>query len=231
MDTPTTALLVAGLSLVSTITFAILNYRYTKRTNERAIAAETRAAATEARSTERSRIAWQATLSDAGYVILDNQSKDPAMNVRVEYSIMLPADPNQDPFPTSYVRSHDPRGTGKYSAVFTQVAVKDAIYPHKVVGLPIPPNMPFSLAGGAKNGRRFGLNLHLEWFTAKGTPKDEHLFVEDIGVVFSMYDWPPVESLPWGESPDMEAVTPLKTPEDYQRSYDEETRKNGIGTP
>lgn len=223
MDTPTVALLVACLSLVSTLTFALLNYRYTKRTNTRAAAAELRAAATDARSTERSRVAWMATLSDDQYVMLENESGDTAKDVRVEYSLMIPSDPSEPATPAFYARSQDPRNAGEYSVVLKQSAVKDSIGPHKVVGLPIPES--FRLGSAFTGGRRFGLNLHIEWFTDKGTPKAETLFVADLGVMSSGYLMPLVSSLPSGVLSDWEAVTPLKEPKDFEREYHDAERR------
>lgn len=221
MDVPVIALLVAIVSLLSTLTFSLLNWRYAKRANARAAAAESRSAETEGRSLERSRVSWFASLCTDNYIVLSNDSTDTPVNVRVKYSIMIPASPGGEDYPALYIRSQDPRGSGKFVGVFTQIANKESIGPFTVVGLPIPADLPFSLSGAADDSaRRFGLNLHIEWFTEKGTPQHEMLFEENMIVGYSGYEWPDVRTLSFGESLDMEAVTPIKTPDDLRREYE-----------
>jgi hypothetical protein len=232
MDTPSLALGIAILGLISTCTFAILNFRYTKRTNDRAVQAENRSASSEARASERSRVVWQAMLSDSGYIVLVNDSPDFANNVRIEYSILLPANPDSEPVPPSFLRSHDPQGAGKFTGSFRNAATKDSIGPDEAVGLPVVPNCPFSLNGGARRGWRFGLSLYIEWFTQNGSPKSEHLYAEDLGVVYSAFKFPDLDAVTWGsDKTTMEAVTPIRTPEDDRREYEAAMRDERAASP
>ncbi|MBT2549795.1 hypothetical protein [Arthrobacter sp. ISL-65] len=100
----------------------------------------------------------------------------------------------------------------------------DAIGPDGAVGLPVMPNLPISINGGARRGWRFGLSLYIEWFTQNGSPKSEHLFAEDLGVVFSGFTFPDLDAVVWGSDQTiMKAVTPIRTPQD-NRDYEEAMR-------
>ena len=147
-----------------------------------------------------------------------------AKDVRVEYTLMVPFNSSDPATPSFYARSQDPRNEEEYAVVFTQAAIKDFIGPHEVVGLPIPRGFGSEITFRS----RFGMNLHIEWFTEKGSPQKENIFVADIGVMMSGYDMPEVTSLRQRSSGEWEAVTPVKTPEDYEREHREEQRREAI---
>lgn len=212
MDTAQIALIVGIVSLIATIVFAILNYRTAKRTGDRATSAE-------ARSVERSDVVWEASLTNAGYLVLRNAGSDSAHKVRVKFWIMTHREPDH-PGPMPFLlRSDNAWDLQKYAGIYSHNKVKALMAPGQAVGLPIPPSILQSPFGCAATGESFGLRLQLEWFTVHGNHKTENMVGEDIGVVFSGYVFPDINTLPaeYYSTVD-EAVDPELTPEELPRA-------------
>ena len=205
MDTAQIALVVGIVSLIATIVFAVLNHRNT--------------ASTAARSVERSDVVWEANLTNAGYLVLRNAGSDSAHKVRVRFWVMTHRQPD-DPGPMPLgLRSDDAWDMQKFSGIYSHKKTKALMTPKQTVGLPIPPTMLQSPRGCGATGERFGLRLQLEWFTDHGNHKTETLLGEDIGVVFSGYVFPDIETLPVEHySTVEEAIDPDLTPEDLPRT-------------
>lgn len=211
MDTAQIALIVGIVSLIATVTFAILNYRTAKRTSDRA-------ANTEARSVERSDVVWEANLTNAGYVVLRNAGSDSAHKVRVTFWVMTHREPDDPGLIPLGLRSDNAWDLQKFAGIYSHKKSKALMAPGQAVGLPIPPTVLQSPRGCGATGERFGLRLQLEWFTDHGNHKTEQMLGEDIGVVFSGYVFPDIEKLSVEHySTIEEAVDPELTPEDLPR--------------
>ena len=212
MDTAQIALIVGIISLIATIVFAFLNYRTAR-------AASDRAATAEARSVERSNVVWEANLTNSGYVVLRNAGSDPARGVRVRFWIMTPRHPDDPGILPLGLRSDNAWDMRKFEGIYSHKKSKALMAPGQAAGLPVPPNMLQSPYGGAGTGQRFGLRLHIEWFTERGTHKTEEMIGEEVGVVFSGYVFPDIEKLSPEHFSDIEdAIDPELTPEDLPRT-------------
>lgn len=208
MDTAQIALTVGIVSLITTIFFAILNYRTAKRTSDLA-------ASTHARSIERSDVVWDAHLSDAGYLVLQNAGSDPAHDVRIKYWVMTPREPDDLGLRPYGIRSDNAIDMETFAGTYGHKKSKKFLAAGQAVGLPIPPVMLQSPYGHGNTGQRFGLRLQLEWFTEHGNHKKENLFAEDLGVVYSGFVFREIKTLPVEHySTVEEALDPVLTPSD-----------------
>lgn len=245
MTTSIWAICIAALSLLTTASFAFVNFRLARQASDRADAAEKRASASDeraikseersiasekravisdARSTERSRVRWHARLASSGYIIVSNESIDTAHRIRIEYSIGFPPNKTEEVLPAE-LRSPDAYGLETGTNWYAHVAEKDRADPGEVFGLPVPPSLPFSPLDGVEKKSRLGLRLFIEWHTELGSYKSQDLASPEMSVVHSGYEFIPIEDLPLDTYHGV--VTPLSptmTPQDHEALSQEESK-------
>lgn len=189
------ALFVSVIGFVLTLVMSIVSNKKSKESIAIAKAADDRAKQTDARSTERSQVLWNARLTVNNIVELQNGGSDAACDVRVTYKIMNIASAESvgwDHHRLVSERAHE-RPTDPTTFSLTLQAVKKNIGSGETVGLPVPslPGLDFKQA--EENEHAFRLLLEIEWRTAAGSTDSETLYSPYLGIIWSHLEFAPFE--------------------------------------